>query len=168
MLRSTTLKITLEQLPPKYPGFGLTFRIEMRNTWHTRLALFFPQANWLRFTDRRTGKGRRWLGGMFVSASDFAFDIEPFGARDFVIHARYAENYQETPETDWEFMRYLIDLPNGPFDVQYCYAVDDRFSDVDTHASVKDLIEYAAEIGGHAWTGEVVSNRLTIDRDHPF
>lgn len=166
-MRSTTLKIALEQLPPTYPGFGLTFRIEMQNTWRDRLALFFPQSDWLRFTDCRTGKARRWLNGMFVSACEYAFDIEPFGSRDFIIQARYADNYPDLPDTDIDFRRYLIDLPSGKCNVQYCYTINHDFYDGDTHTRVPDLIEYASKIQAHAWTGDVVSNQLTIDRDNP-
>ena len=140
--------------------------MEMQNTWRDRLALIFPQTAWLQFTDRHTGKARRWLNGMFVSGCEYAFSIEPFGKRDFIIQARYADNYPDLPDYDIDFRRYLIDLPRGKFDVQYCYTITDDFYDGDTHTRVSDLVEYAAAIQAHAWTGEVVSNQVTVDRDN--
>lgn len=139
----------------------------MHNTWRERLALFLPQTDWLRFTDRRSGKPRRWLNGMFVSACEYAFDLDPFGKRDFIIQVRYADNYPDTTDYDFDFRRYLIDLPSGRFDVRYCYTISDDFSDGDTHTRVEDLTEYASKVHAHPWTGEVVSNQLTIDRDIP-
>ena len=146
---------------------GLTFRIQMRNTWRDRLALFLPQTDWLLFTELRSGKARQWLNGMFVSACEYAFDIEPFGSREFVFEVRYADSYPDLKDADFDFRRYWIDLPPGKFNVQFCYTIDDDFYDGDTHTRVADLIEYATEIQARAWTGEVVSNQLTIDRDNP-
>ena len=104
---------------------------------------------------------------MFVSAGEYAFGIDPYGKRDFVIQARFSDNYPDLPDYDFDFRRYQIDLPSGEFNVQYCYTIADDFYDGDTHTRVSDLIEYASEIQAHAWTGEAVSNQLTVDRDSP-
>jgi hypothetical protein len=166
-LRSTTLKIWLEQLPSTYPGIALTFRIKMQNTWRERLALFFPETEWLCFTQPGMGKHRQWLNGMFVSACEFAFTIEPFASREFVFQARYVDHCPELADADFDLQRYTIDLPSGRFDVQYRYTIGGDYYNGDTHTRVSDLIEYASANNAHAWTGEVVSNRLTIDRDNP-
>lgn len=164
-MRSTALKIAIEQLPSTYPGLGLTFRLRLQNTWREKLALFFPTIECLRFTEIKRQRQRNWLNAVFVSACEFAFPIEPFASKDFVFECRYVEHFGEIQELDFDFERYMIDLAPGMYDVQYVYSVGYDYYDGDTHTRVEDLAEYATETGAIAWTGEVASNVLRVDRD---
>ena len=135
----------------------------MTNTWQQPLVLADPKLASLRFTDRRN-KTRRWFNNAFVSASHFAFVLEPFGSQDFQLEARYADIIPEIPNVDFDFQRFSVDLPAGACTVRYEYRIDDNFYDGDTHTRLSDLMEMADESNATAWTGEVVSNTLSVTK----
>jgi hypothetical protein len=153
---------------------GLRFRLLFRNQSHAKIHLPFPEIHRLRLGNKATRQESEWYTGVFVQSTWLGFSLRP--GEEKSIEYRVRPRDVEPPELDhlsgplrWEIElsdhnRWCVELPPGEYLVWFQFTVDEDYFCGDSHYNYTDLIREAEAVQAVVWSGQAMSNRLTLIR----
>jgi hypothetical protein len=156
------LSLTLVLLEQAADGFR--FRLVFRNRSEAKVLVPYPEIHGLRFANKATMQESEWYTHLLVSASWGGFTLRP--SEEKVIEYRVRPCGLEAPTEDdyFDYYRWCVELPPGEYLVWFRFEVGEDYFCPDSHYHYIDLFREAESAQAVVWTGQVLSNRLTLSR----
>ena len=144
----------------------LRFRLTLNNRSDVRLLFPAPEIIGIRFRNMATSEECEWYTSLFVSVScgEFALNVGESRHFDWRVRPCGVERPKDW-SGDFNYYRWEVATPPGPYSVCYRWRMDENFFDGDSHCRLPDLQFAAEQQHAEVWLGEAVSNSIELVRN---
>jgi hypothetical protein len=166
------LSLTLEFLDQTPDCFR--FRLVVRNCSEAKILVPSPEIHGLRFANKATMQESEWCTRLLVSADWSGFTLEPAAEKVIEYRVRPCDTEASTEDLPdyqhWclsDYFRWCVEMPPGDYLVWFRFEVGEDYFCPDSHCRYVGLLREAESAQAVAWTGQLISNQLTLSRPLP-
>ena len=142
----------------------LCFGLEILNRSPVSLLLPRPEIHGLRFADNVTAQESEWYTRLLVHSNWTGFALEPGHTKNMVYRVRPCAVAAPDHDDGSDYYRWCVALPAGEYSVFFRFRVGEDSFCPDSHARFEGLQCEAELQSAVVWTGEVMSNCITLVR----